>query len=346
MKKRLLSSLFIILIPLTTFSQVLQDQSANRSEYVFGIGPSVALTDIGGSSLNGTHFLRDFNSRSTRLGGFLGYRKRINNCFSIKGIFTLAELYGNDNLTGNVTRYNRNQDFRTRLVEPSIQVEYHLFRTKRWLRTYDSSKIDEDDDKKSNKNYTESTSPWDLYLFGGIGAFYFNVQGKYNPGGPPPPPGMNTSEWYDLRPLSTEGEGLPGGPAEYSPFAMCIPVGVGLKYALNANWSIGVEFSDRLWTSTDYLDDTHSNYISQAEILKDKGPIAAYFSDPARGSIQNQDLTGQKRGDPKYNDSYMFMFFCVNYHPTFIMYEGHRIRYKSPKTRKNHSRSNHKKMLF
>jgi hypothetical protein len=294
----------IFLFPLTVYSQI-EDSvwHANRSEYVFGIGPSSAFTDIGGSVLNGTHFLRDFNSSATRIGGFIGYRKRISNALSIKGIITGGEIYGNDNLSENTFRYNRNQDFRSQIIEPSIQVEYHFFKAK--------NKFKQDTIIEREKGHL--FRHWDLYAFSGIGAFYFNVQGKYN-GGPLTPPGMNINEWYELRPLSTEGEGLPGGPSEYTPFAICFPLGIGLKYVLNKNWSIGLELSDRIWTSTDYLDDTHGNYFNNSEILKYKGSIAAYFADPSKNLIADQDLVGQERGDPKYNDSYMFVFFCINYH--------------------------------
>ncbi len=314
MKTKLLL-LFTLIIPAAEYAQSFSDQSANRSGYVFGIGPSNAMTDIGGSTSVGTHFLRDFNSQAIRFGGFLGYRKRISTHFSIKGILTLGELYGNDNLSGNKCRYNRNQDFRTQIIEPSFQGEYHFLKSKSW------------------KNGDQRPSRWDFYLFGGIGVFYFNVQGRYNPGGPPPPPGMNTSEWYNLRPLSTEGEGLPGGPAQYSPFAICLPMGVGLNYVLNAKWSIGLELSDRMWTNTGYIDDTQGNYFNKAEILKYKGPIAAYFADPSRGLIHGQDSPGQERGDPAECNTYMFMFISATYHPALTLQHGRNNRYRSRSNR-------------
>lgn len=115
MKKNILL-FFALLIPTIEYAQSSSHQSADRSEYVFGIGPSNAMTDIGGSASNGTHFLRDFNSQAIRIGGFLGYRKRISSSFSIKGIVTLAELYGNDNLSSNKCRYNRNLDFQTQII--------------------------------------------------------------------------------------------------------------------------------------------------------------------------------------------------------------------------------------
>lgn len=326
MKKNLFT-IFTLIIPFAVYSQSLPDQPVNRSEYAFGLGLSNTLTDIGGAPEDGSHFLRDVNSRSLRYGGFAGYRKRISRSLSVKGILTVAELFGNDNLSGNIYRLNRNQDFRTVIIEPSVQLEYHLIKPKKASK--DSATQSEDAIDQNGPVHRPLR--WDIYVFGGFGCFYYNPQGKYNPGGPPPPPGMNTSEWYNLRPLSTEGEGLPGGPPAYSPFAICLPLGIGIKYTLNSNWSVGVELSDRLWTSTDYIDDTHGTYFNQAEILKYKGPIAAYFADMAKGLVQDQDLTGQERGNPKYNDSYMFMLLCVNYHPSFNFHKS------TFKTRKFHS---------
>lgn len=335
MKKNLFT-IFAFVIPFVACSQGrLPDQPVNRSEYVFGIGPSIALTDIGGSSLDGSHFLRDINSRSTRFGGFAGYRKRISRSFSVKAVLTLGELYGNDDLSGNPYRLNRNQDFRTFIIEPSIQAEYHLIKPKKVSK----DTLTGDDDAIAQPGNIHHPLRWDIYVFGGFGGFYFNSQGKYN-GGPPPPPGMNTDEWYNLRPLSTEGEGLPGGTTAYSPFAICIPAGIGIKYAVNSDWSVGLELSDRLWTNTDYIDDTHGNYFNPAEILKYKGAIAAYFSDPSKGLIQDQNLTNQERGNPKYNDAYMFMFLCVNYHPGFNF---HKTTFKARKMHSNRTRHRRRK---
>ncbi len=78
-----------------------------------------------------------------------------------------------------------------------------------------------------------------------------------------------------------------------------------------------MEISDRLWTSTDYLDDTHGKYYNNATILQDKGPIAAYFADPSLHEIGGASATGTMRGDPTHNDTYMFLFFTVTYQPPF-----------------------------
>jgi len=292
MKKILSFLILVVLVSLTGYSQVRLNESLNRDEYCVGLGLSSALTDLGGSPSNGTHFLRDFNPGAIRFGGFLGYRKRLNHAFSVKGILTIGELYGNDDLSSDPIRFNRNQNFKTWIFEPSAQFEYHFYQYNQEGHRY-----------KIRHAHGFHTGSWDCYIFAGVGGFYFNPEGKYING-----------EWYSLRPLSTEGEGLPGGPPEYSPFAICFPAGIGVKWKIDDNWSIGIEFSDRLWTSTDYIDDTHGTYFSPSEIQQYKGSTAAYFSHPVLGFIPDQDLIGAERGDPTHNDTYMFMFLCANYH--------------------------------
>jgi hypothetical protein len=292
MRKILLFSFLVSLAPITGFSQYELNHTLNRSEYTGALGLSQLLGDLGGSPQIGTHFLRDFNPGAIRYGGYLGYRRRVSHAWSFKFAVTLADLYGNDALTSNPYRHNRNQDVRTFLVEPSVQAEYHFYQYDQPGHRY-----------KIRHAHGFRTLAIDAYLFVGVGGFYFNPQGKYD------------GTWYNLRPLSTEGEGLPGGPSTYSPFGLSFPAGIGVKYLIDIQWSVGLELSDRLWTSSDYIDDTHGNYFSPAEIGDYKGPIASSLSHPVLGLIPGQDLVGTERGDDKYNDSYMFIFFTVNYRP-------------------------------
>src|SRR5206468_9901982 len=59
---------------------------------------------------------------------------------------------------------------------------------------------------------------------------------------------------YFLRPLGTEGQGSALYPDRkpYGSMALCIPIGVGFKYAVNDRFNIGLEITHR-FTSTDYL---------------------------------------------------------------------------------------------
>ena len=161
------------------------------------------------------------------------------------------------------------------------------------------------------------------YFFGGVGIFYYNPKGKYTDG-----------NWYALRPLHTEGQGLPGGGKSYGPISVCFPLGLGAKIALDQRWSLGIEYGIR-YTLTDYIDDVSGKYYDNNAIKAKYGNIAAYFADPSllkypaelggNASGAWQSAAGQERGNPKYNDAYMFMSFNVNYK---IPYKKRRTRSK------------------
>jgi hypothetical protein len=287
MKKLRLLLFLGLVLPLAGYAQY---QGRNQDEIMLGVGPSQYLGQLGGSSDIGTHFLRDFNFSAIRFAAYLAYRKEISYKWYIKGLVTVGELYGNDDLSSNAARFNRDQNFKTIVIEPSLQAEFYFYRHDQPSHRY-----------KIKHAHGFHASDIDAYVFAGVGGFYFNPEGKYN------------GTWYDLRPLSTEGEGLPGGLSEYSQFALSFPAGLGLKYRLNPNLIIGLELSDRLWTSTDYMDDTHGVYFSPSEIAQYKGPIAADLSHPVLGLVPGQDAVGQERGDTHYDDTYMFVFVTVSY---------------------------------
>jgi hypothetical protein len=284
--------LVFLALPLVGYSQYYYNKPYNQ--WVFGFGPSQALTDVGGSHDIGTHFLKDWNWSAIRYGGEVGYRHYFSSSVAARGTLTLGMLSGNDALTTNDVRHNRNLNFRSPIGELTLTCEYYFYQSSHIGHRYHIKHA------KGFKRYN-----WDAYVFAGIGGFFFNPQGKYING-----------VWYNLAPLSTEGEGLPGGIPRYSQFAFCIPAGIGIKLNLNPQFTIGLEISDRIWTSTDYLDDAHGVYFDNNAILKAKGPIAAYFADPNLGEIGGATYTGGERADSKHNDAYFFTFITFTYQPS------------------------------
>ena len=133
------------------------------------------------------------------------------------------------------------------------------------------------------------------YLFGGVAIFRFNPQANFE------------GKWYDLQPLGTEGQGLPGYSQKYSLQQFSIPVGLGLKIALSEKYTIAIETGTRK-TSTDYLDDVSSIYPDLDILSNQNGAIAANLS------WRNQELNseaippkeGDRRGDPEDRDWYIF----------------------------------------
>jgi hypothetical protein len=147
-----------------------------------------------------------------------------------------------------------------------------------------------------------------VYGFVGMGVFYFNPKGR-----------LPNGEWTALYPLHTEGQGLPGGPKQYSRVSFCIPVGGYYKLTINKIWSIGVEFTYRK-TFTDYIDDVGGAYYDPAKLLAAYGPLSAQMSDPSIGldpnlvtaTKPNADGSPAQRGD-RQRDSYMSLEITASY---------------------------------
>ena len=150
------------------------------------------------------------------------------------------------------------------------------------------------------------TYSYEIIGFVGVGAFYYNPKGK-NP--------VNGA-WMPLRPLHTEGQGLPGGPKQYSKFSISIPMGVAYRLTLQKKWSLGFEINYRK-TFTDYIDDVSTVYYDKFELQQAYGSNSVIMSDPSKGVIPgatSPDGLGNsaQRGDLQ-KDSYMGVQITVGY---------------------------------
>jgi hypothetical protein len=189
----------------------------NRYEVVYSFGATNFLGELGGANHVGTNGLRDLEFPATRPVLGLGYRYKTTRTTAIKGNLYYGYVGGNDNLTKEPFRNNRNLNFRSPVLELSGQFEYMLIR-----------------ERPGHRYNLRGVHGWrnigiESYLFGGFGGFFFNPRGKYE------------GKWYSLRPLCTEGEGLVPTRKKYSRFQPCIPVGIGFKYTINKNWGIGLD---------------------------------------------------------------------------------------------------------
>ena len=308
MRKHLLLSLLLI-IPLLGSAQYKKakykkannfsvSKSKNRKEYVIGIGAANFLGELGGANQIGTNFVKDLEFSTTRPSFQLGMRYKFAKRFAVKGGFYYQLVSGADRLTKEPYRHNRNLSFRSNIFELSAQAEFYITKEQQGHRY----KIK---NAKGIKNYD-----FQAYVFLGIGGFYYNPQAKYG------------GNWVSLQPLSTEGQGLPGGPKKYKRVSLCIPYGIGVKYSLTKDWAIGLEIGMRK-TFTDYIDDVSGVYYDKAELLAAKGPTAVALSDPslnnypielggdATGAMQS--AAGEQRGDKTDKDAYMFVNITATY---------------------------------
>jgi hypothetical protein len=286
MKKFLL--LFLFLVPLISLSQ---QWKKTRKEILFGSGAANLLGDLGGADQIGTHLMKDLEISLTRPMVAGGYRYKLSPTMAVKGFGGWARLTGNDLLTQEPSRNNRNLSFRTNIFTASAQFEYSVIEEK----------------VKSRYARKGKKFPLNVYFFGGLGFFYFNPEAKYFDG-----------KWYKLKPLNTEGQGLAGSEGkDYPLIQFCIPLGIGFKFPINREWSIGLEYSITK-TFTDYIDDVSTTYYDNDAIRAAYGDIAAYFADPSttptrEAIIPGGTNPGEKRGETTYNDSFMFAWLHVSY---------------------------------
>lgn len=126
------------------------------------------------------------------------------------------------------------------------------------------------------------------YIFGGIGVFYFNPYAEDTGGNK-----------HFLRPLSTEGQGLPMYPdrKQYSLVNLSFPFGGGFKFFIGKTLMVTPEIGFR-YTNTDYLDDVSKSYVNMDTLEAYKGKLARSMS--FRGSAK----TGEAYNDPNYNPNY------------------------------------------
>jgi len=281
----------IYILVFVTISLVTYSQSRNRYKYELlgGIGPTNFLGELGGANRIGTHFVQDFDLSATRFCVNGGLKYKNHPYFGFKVMLAFAMLSGNDALTKEKFRYNRNLNFRAPVLELAVQGEFY-FLTEKSKALYKISGINK---KKREKGFT-------AYIFTGVGGFLYIPQAKYN------------GKWYKLRKLYTEGEGLSGGPEQYSSFNICIPIGMGGRYSLDKKCSVGGEISVRK-TFTDHIDDVGTNYYDQAKPAEAYGPVAAALANPNLGDIPGVTNATFQRGEPKYKDAYMFFTVTVGY---------------------------------
>ncbi len=300
----LLTVLLGCLVAGSTSAQYFRQSSywkTHRQEITAAFGISNFLGELGGRNQIGSPFIWDLELSQTRPSAGLSYRYYLKQKQSIRLALNYGILAGNDNLTEEPFRNNRNLSFKTDLFEAALLYELHFYREElghvfdlRGVKGTKSSRIG-------------------FYIFGGIGGFYFDPRAQFN------------NQWVRLKPLGTEGQGLEGGPEPYSNYGLCVPMGVGVRKAMSRNLSIGLELQYSM-TFTDYIDDVSGVYFDNEAIEAAYGAEAAFLADPSLGAIAGQTAVGQQRGDPDDNDAFLYLRFNV-------IYKMYQYRNKSKKYR-------------
>ncbi len=236
---------------------------------------------LGVSNYNGD-LAREIVLKESHLAGGAFFRYNLGKYFSIKPSFQLGTISGSDkNFKEN--KY-RNLSFKSNIAEIATMMEFNFKPFGAQVRT-------------------ESFTP---YIELGVAFFHFNPKAKYN------------GDWFNLHNMRTEGQ---SAKQMYKLNQLSIPFGMGLKWSVNDNLTFGFEFVYRK-TFTDYLDDVSKTYPNLPDQTKKYGSLSTALSDrsPEVTSDGNPLSTeGDMRGDPGFNDWYVFTMFSISYRFTPVV---------------------------
>lgn len=189
-------------------------------------------------------------------------RIHLGKAVALRPSINIAQVTGND---ANHGRENRGLSFRSRITELALVGELNLF--------------------KIGASRNRGIMP---YLFGGGAVFFFNPETEFD------------GDFIELQPLGTEGQGAPNYPAPYQLTQVAVPFGLGIKFMLNENITIGLEFGGRK-LFTDFLDDVSDTEVNYFDVLENNGELAAQLSNPTL--VEPEENTTYRRGG-QYDDWY------------------------------------------
>lgn len=229
------------------------------------------------------HYFGDLNTRASinrpkpALGAF--FRKQFGNYVGLRLSAHYAQLGYSDTYSKNDYQKTRNLSFNSNIWEIALQGDFNFFKF-----------------IPNDPNY--SFTP---YITLGVGVFTYD------------PYTYTNGQKEFLRPLGTEGQ-LVGfnGRKPYSTLALCIPLGVGIKYNLSEKINFSIEVAHR-FTGTDYLDDVSTTYagasnftpLSTGMLLQDR----SVELDPANPL----GVAGRQRGWSKQRDQYIIAEIGLTY---------------------------------
>ena len=232
---------------------------------------------IGGASyylgdLNNTHF-----NNSLPFGGIV-IRKNIDRRFSYKAELLYLNIAADDrNDATDTIAIDRGLHFRSPVYELSAQIEFNFLPF-----------------EAGNALYT-----WTPFVYTGLSFFHFNPQAENKEG-----------LWVNLQELGTEGQGSTSFPerTKYPLAQLAIPLGGGLKIAINPSFNIILEYGVRK-TFTDYLDDVSKTYPqTNGGDIADITNASYEMSDPS-----GTHVAGEQRGNPDKKDWYSFAGITLSF---------------------------------
>ena len=238
------------------------------------LGASYYLGD-----LNTTHF-----NQPLATAGLI-IRKNIDKRFVYKAEVMYLNLKSDERESDDTIALNRGLHFRSPVYELSGQLEFNFL-------PY----------QPGNPLYT-----WTPFIYTGVSLFHYNPQAENRNG-----------EWVNLQELGTEGQGSTTSfndetRNKYSLIQFAIPMGGGVKIAVNESFNIVLEYGARK-TFTDYLDDVSTTFVGNGgdkesyPIEMQNNEISIEMSDPL-----GTHSKGVQRGDPEKKDWYSFVGITLSF---------------------------------
>jgi hypothetical protein len=242
-----------------------------------------------GVGIGAAHYFGDLNTRAKlnrpKFAAGIFFRKNFGNYIAARVVANYAQLgYSDIYNTHNEFMHLRNLSFNTSVWELSLRGDFNFFRF-----------LPGDPDYRFTP-----------FISLGIGVFSYD------------PYAYLQGVKYYLRPLGTEGQGSSLYPDRkpYGSMAFCIPFGVGLKYAVNQQFNIGLEITHR-FTNTDYLDDVSKTYVDPTIFppippAVDNSTNPAYLlSDRSYEYGQRIGIKGRQRGVDTNKDQFVTAMIYV-----------------------------------
>ncbi|MEO1258477.1 MAG: DUF6089 family protein [Bacteroidota bacterium] len=246
-----------------------------------------------GGWLGVTNYFGDLNTNMRlnriNLAGGVGFRYNFNERIAVKLGANMGTVEAYDSDSPNIFERARNLHFKSQVADAGLALEFNFL----------------------PYNHGSDDEFWTPYLFLGLGVNYFNPQAELD------------GEWYDLRPLGTEGQ-FKG--EEYYTVTGGWIYGAGFKIDLSYEWSLNIELSARRLFS-DYLDDVSGVYPDADNVEDLRGEFATRFIDRSSELYAtNPDFftrnglefpigeEGRQRGNASDKDTYAYFGIGIYYY--------------------------------
>ncbi|HRD59029.1 MAG TPA: DUF6089 family protein [Ferruginibacter sp.] len=195
-----------------------QPGSVTAQQYKYELG-----LNVGAYLYQGDLSPQRFGSLKTiRPGIGISFAKPLSNTFSVRGIFNLASLKGDEAKYNNPEyRKQRAFAFKSSLKEIGVHLQYNIL---------------------GNKDYWPKLDP---YVFAGVSAAFINTRKDLSR--------FNGAYFGETRSAEIQALLAEDNLEKNKRTVLNFPMGAGLRYNLNTNWAISTEANFRFGGS-DYLD--------------------------------------------------------------------------------------------